>query len=93
LALRPVKLVRREPNFFVEAWEGPAEGQALRRAARLADRVVILIASGTVTPKDMLGLKRRLGRDSGIGFIVFGVPEDYEKLPDRIGDVAQFWAV
>lgn len=93
LALRPVQLVRREPSLLIEVWDGPPEGQPLRRAARLADRVILLIASGTVTPKDMLGVKRRLGRDTGIGFVVLGVPEDYEKLPDRIGDVTAFWAV
>ena len=75
----------------LEAWNGPLEGQSLRRAARLADRVVILIPSGAVSALSLNGIRRRFGRERGIGYIVVGLPEELHALPDRVGDVAGFW--
>ena len=49
LARRPVNLVRRREGLRLEAWDGPFEDQALRRAARLADRVVVLVRSDTMS--------------------------------------------
>jgi hypothetical protein len=88
---RPVQLVERRPALQLEAWNGPPEGQALRRAARLADRVLVLIRSGNVTPFTLQEIRRRLGRDGGIGYLVLDLPRDLESLPDRVGPVAQFW--
>ena len=76
----------------LEGWEGPFEGQALRRAARLADRVVVLVRSGTMTSLALHGIKSRLGRKDGVGFVVVDLPDDLHALPDRVGDVAAFWA-
>ena len=75
----------------LEAWEGPFEGQALRRAARLADRVVVLVSSGAMSAFRLNGIQNRLGRERGIGYIVVGLPEELLTLPDRVGDVAAFW--
>jgi hypothetical protein len=44
-----------------------------------------------MTALSLNGARRRIGRESGIGFIVLGLPEELAGLPDRIGDVAQFW--
>jgi hypothetical protein len=67
------------------------EGQSIRRAARLADRVIVLIRSGAVSMLELNGIQRRFGRDQGVGFIVIGLPEELLTLPDRMGDVAAFW--
>lgn len=74
-----------------EAWEGPFEGQALRRAARLAGRIVVLVRSGALSAPQLYKLRHRLGRDTGIGYLVVGLPEEFRTLPDRAGDVGAFW--
>ncbi|MGB8222590.1 MAG: hypothetical protein WCF10_08375, partial [Polyangiales bacterium] len=84
-------LARRADNLQLEAWEGPHDGQALRRAARLADRVLVLVRSGTVSAMQLRGIQDRLGRQSGIGYIVVGLPEELRSLRDRVGDVTGFW--
>jgi uncharacterized protein involved in exopolysaccharide biosynthesis len=84
-ALGPVDQVE------LEAWDGPLEGQSLRRAARLADRVVILVRSGAASVLALNGIQRRFGRERGVGYIVVGLPEELLTLPDRVGDVAAFW--
>jgi uncharacterized protein involved in exopolysaccharide biosynthesis len=84
-------LARRADNLQLEAWEGPHDGQALRRAARLADRVLVLVRSGTVSAMQLREIQNRLGRQSGIGFIVVGLPEELRSLRDRVGDVTGFW--
>jgi uncharacterized protein involved in exopolysaccharide biosynthesis len=76
--------------FNVEAWEGADQGPALRRAARLADRVCILVPAGT----SFLTLRQvstRLGRVEGIGFVLLGAADEYLALEDRVGPVAAFW--
>jgi predicted nucleic acid-binding Zn-ribbon protein len=91
LALRPVQLVRREQRIRLEAWDGPFEGQALRRAARLADRVIILVRSNAMTALALNGIHRRIGREEGIGYVVLALPEELGSLPDRVGNVVDFW--
>lgn len=91
LALRPVQLVSREEGLRLDAWDGPFEDQALRRAARLADRVVLVVRSDSMSPLALNGVRRRVGRDSGIGYIVLGIPEELRGLPDRVGNVTEFW--
>ncbi len=93
LALRPVKLVRRDQRIRLEAWDGPFEGQSLRRAARLADRVIVLVRSNGTTALDLHGVHRRVGRQDGIGFVVIALPQELESLPDRVGNVVGFWKV
>ena len=86
-----MQLARRTENLRFEAWEGPYAGQALRRAARLADRVVALVRSDTMSPLRLNGIQNRIGRREGIGYIVVGLPDELRTLPDRAGDVASFW--
>ena len=76
----------------VEAWEGPAEGPALRRAARLADRVCVIVPAGQVAFTDLAKIRTRLGRDRGIGFILVNVAAPYASLLDRVGPVDNFWS-
>ena len=57
---------------MLDAWDGPFEGQALRRAARIADRVVVLVRSGEMTGLRLNAIKRRIGRQHGIGYVVLG---------------------
>jgi hypothetical protein len=84
-------LVRSEHELQLKAWDGPSEGRALQRAARLTDRVVVLVRSGAMTCLALNTMKGRIGRDRGIGYIVLALPEDLHMLPDRVGDVAKFW--
>jgi len=93
LALRPVQLVRRDQHIRLEAWDGPFEGQSLRRAARLADRVIVLVRSNGTTALALHGVHRRIGRQEGIGFVVLALPQELESLPDRVGNVVGFWKV
>ena len=93
LALRPVQLVRRDQHIRLEAWDGPFEGQSLRRAARLADRVIVLVRSNGTTAIALHGVHRRVGRQDGIGFVVLALPPELESLPDRVGNVVGFWKV
>jgi hypothetical protein len=92
LALQPVKLVRREPSVSLDAWDGRPEGQALRRAARLADRVVVLVRSGDMTALEVNAIKSRLGRKRGVGYICLAVDDEFRGLPDRVGEVGEFWS-
>jgi uncharacterized protein involved in exopolysaccharide biosynthesis len=76
-----------------EAWDGAFEGQALRRAARLADRILVLVHSGSVSALQLNRTRQRLGREDGLGYIVVGITDELSSLPDRMGDVAGFWGV
>jgi uncharacterized protein involved in exopolysaccharide biosynthesis len=73
------------------AWAGPSEGPALRRAARAADRVLVVLTSGTERFTSLAGLRTRLGRDHGVAILVLGLTPDLLTLPDRVGDVNRFW--
>jgi uncharacterized protein involved in exopolysaccharide biosynthesis len=70
---------------------GPVPAQALRRAARMADRVLIVVTSGKHSVMQMLKIKNRLGRDHGIGLLLVGLEKDFALVRDRVGDVSQFW--
>jgi hypothetical protein len=63
----------------------------LRRAARLADRVLVVIAAGTLSATEVAQLHSRLGRNSGIGLLLVGLNPEFVKLPDRVGEVERFW--
>lgn len=95
-SVRPVTALQTRPRtdyVNLEAWDGPLEGQALRRAARLADRVVVLVHSGTLSALELNATQHRLGREDEIGYIVVGLPDALKSLPDRAGDVAEFWSI
>ncbi len=76
----------------VEAWEGADFGPGLRRAARLADRVCVLVPAGEASGLELRQFTGKLGRVDGVGFIVVGLQDDYAGLPDRVGPVETFWA-
>lgn len=95
-SVRPVEYIRAEPGserVRLDAWDGPFEGQALRRAARLADRILVIAHSCHVSALELNRTGHRLGRDRGIGFVVVGLPEELKGLADRHGDLARFWGV
>lgn len=93
--------MQREPSYAlrlhdgqrraVTGWDGSPSGPKLRRAARLADRVVVVVPSGAVHVADLVSLRTRLGRDSGVGIVVVDLPPRFATLPDRVGPVEQFW--
>jgi hypothetical protein len=79
------------PKLEVHAWEGPVTGQALRRAARLADRVLVVVPVGDVSVPDLADAMNRLGRREGVGYIVVNVPLEFANRADRVGNVDSFW--
>lgn len=95
LSLREGTAIEKRSSARLRAvhWGGESRGPSLRRAARLVDRVLVVVSSGAVSATDLLGLKRRLGRDHGVGLVVVNVPPHYQNGPDRVGEVAEFWAV
>lgn len=78
-------------RLMCTAWNGPSEGQALRRAARLADRVLLVVSSDAMRASELNQVKTRLGRQEAIGFVLVGVSDDIARLPDRAGPVEDFW--
>ncbi len=74
-------------------WNDRPEGQALRRAARLADRVLVVVTSNGISASDLVKMKRRLGREGTIGYVLIGISEDVSRLDDRTGPVERFWNV
>lgn len=75
----------------VKTWMGDVAGPALRQSARLADRVLVLVRAGTLTPAEVADVRTRLGREDGIGYLLVGVDPADEDLPDREGPVEAFW--
>ncbi len=96
-------LVPREPDAIVEVgywdsaafdakgWVGPDRGPRLRRAARLSDRVLVVVGSRSMSAFDLRKRVGQLGRRDGIGFVVVGADEGIAELPDRVGNVNAFW--
>jgi hypothetical protein len=79
------------PVSITRAWTGPIPGPNLRRAARLADRVMITVSSGAVSALQLTRLPAMLGRSGGIGLLMLGLDKIYADSPDRVGPVEQFW--
>lgn len=79
-------------RLMVTPWDNTLEGPGLRRQARLADRVLVVAPSGAIGVRDIENAKARLGRTTGVGFVVVGLHPDLAKLPDRCGPVDEFWA-
>jgi uncharacterized protein involved in exopolysaccharide biosynthesis len=72
-------------------WLGPVAGPELRRAARLADRVLVVLTSGTLSATKVAETKTRLGRGEGVGFLLVGLSDEDAALADRAGAVEDFW--
>jgi hypothetical protein len=84
---------RKPEQTRIELWTGEDEsGPSLRRSARMADRVLVVIPSGGMSFGQLNQIRARVGRDdSGLGYVVVGVPEELTSLADRVGPVARFW--
>jgi hypothetical protein len=52
---------------------------------------VVLVHSGALSAPQLNRTHQRLGREGGIGYVVVGLPDELSSLPDRVGDVAEFW--
>jgi len=78
-----------EGTAVVLAWNGPLEGPMLRRAARLADRVLVVVRGGRTGP-ELRAVRPRLGRFEDVGFVVVAVDGELAEV-DRVGDVQGFW--
>jgi hypothetical protein len=90
-AVDPSESRGRHEQAVALAWNGPMVGPTLRRAARLADRVIVLVRDGSLTPADLANLQVRLGREDAIGFLIVGVAGEDANRRDRVGQVAEFW--
>ncbi|MBX3247184.1 MAG: hypothetical protein KF901_08390 [Myxococcales bacterium] len=80
------------PELQVEAWEGADSGPALRRAARLADRVCVIVPANVTSALELKDVKTRLGRTRGVGYVLIDVADEYAEQDDRVGPVEAFWA-
>ncbi len=72
------------------AWNGPLSGPVLRRAARLAHRVMVVVSAGVKAPT-LAGIKTRLGRSDGVGYVLVNLADEFVDLEDRVGPVETFW--
>lgn len=72
-------------------WMGEGSGPALRRAARRADRVLVVVASGQHSALALVDQQGRIGAESRLAFVLLALPADLALLPDRAGDTRSFW--
>lgn len=72
-------------------WSDATGSNSLRRAARRADGVLVVVASDMVKASELAKLRKSLGRDDGVAFLLVGVSEEVAKLSDRTGPVEEFW--
>jgi uncharacterized protein involved in exopolysaccharide biosynthesis len=79
------------PNMQILTLTGPVPAQALRRAARMADRVLVVVTSGKHNVFQLMKIRSRLGRDAGIGLLLVGLQKDLAMVRDRVGEVERFW--
>ncbi|MBW1905723.1 MAG: hypothetical protein JRJ24_10535, partial [Deltaproteobacteria bacterium] len=63
-------------------WNGPLSGPLLRRAARLAHRVMVVVSSG-MSVVELARIRTRLGREKGVGYVLVNVSDAYVDLRDR----------
>ncbi len=78
-------------NMQILTLTGPVPAQALRRAARLADRVLVVVGSGRHSIFQLMKIKGRLGRDTGIGVLLVGLDKEFAMVRDRVGEIERFW--
>jgi len=84
----------REPTGSMQilSLTGPVPAQALRRAARLADRVLVVVSSAKHSFFQLQKIRSLLGRDDGIGLLLVGLEKEYALVRDRVGAVEGFWS-
>ncbi len=73
-------------------WEEGERPLALRRAVRQSARVLVLAGSGTHSVFEVLALRRLLGSEERLGFVVVGLGTELATSPDRVGEVRGFWS-
>jgi len=88
---RERQAAEREVINIAQSWNGPLSGPELRRASRLADRVLVVVRSGQRSLFELSGMRTRLGRERGIGYLVVDLDAGYTSTKDRIGNVNDFW--
>jgi uncharacterized protein involved in exopolysaccharide biosynthesis len=71
-------------------FEAPTQVAALRRAARAADRVLVVVESGAHAAWSLAAQRRRFGRDSGIACVVVGIGAAFAEDDDRAGSCERF---
>lgn len=87
----PLSASERAKNPAVAlAWNGPLQGAVLRRAARLSDRVIVVVSSG-MPAIELSKVTTRLGREEGVGYVLVNLADEYADLEDRVGNVEAFW--
>ena len=86
----PVEAAPGDVTGVALTWNGPLSGPLLRRAARLAHRVVVVVSSG-MSVIELARLQTRLGREKGVGYVLVNVSDAYVDLQDRVGSVEEFW--
>ena len=74
----------------VFGWNGPLVGPVLRRAARLAHRVIVVVPAG-LGASELTKVRTRLGRNDGVGYVLVNLADEYAELQDRVGAVESFW--
>lgn len=79
------------PNMQTLTLTGPVPAQALRRAARLADRVLVVATADKHNVLALTKIPGRLGREDGIGVLLVGLLPDYAMVKDRVGELDKFW--
>ena len=79
-----------EPTAVALAWNGPLSGPVLRRAARLAHRVMVVVSAG-MSAIELSRVTTRLGRNVGVGYVLVNLDDAYVELEDRVGPVEAFW--
>jgi hypothetical protein len=87
----PLRMWLEERVLITEAWTGKSNGPQLRRAARLADRVLVVVASGELSAAELSRIRAQIGREDGVGFVVVGIPRELSGTDDRSGKVEEFW--
>jgi uncharacterized protein involved in exopolysaccharide biosynthesis len=91
LALRDAEAEAPNDLQMILTLTGSVPAQTLRRAARTADRVMVVVHSGSHGCFELARIKNQLGRDDGVGILLVGLPTEYATARDRIGEVRQFW--
>lgn len=86
----PVSVRQDDLTGVALAWNGPLSGPVLRRAARLAHRVLVVVSSG-LNAVDLRQVHKRLGREEGVGYVLVNVDDAYTDVDDRVGSVEEFW--
>jgi len=84
-------VVRQSTDSAFFAWPGDSEGPTLRRAARMSDRVLVVVRAGSESALGASSVRTRLGRETNVAVVLVGVPDELLTLPDRVGNVEGFW--